>query len=475
VVALPVLGAAAMLAVLVLGAEQTRRSAQLLMRGEAEVALDAVNQRLRRMPPPVDNAALHRALDENPELGVSYLALLRLDVGLTAESGPRPANLDRLLTLRPGEVERLGELAWAVSKPLPPVARRPPPPPFEGPSPAGSPPDGPPPFGAPPPFGVPPPPGSPPPLGPPASEPRPGAPGPSETFAPSDARPFRDARPPRDGDRGPPVGAPVLLIGFEPRISRQVERAAAATLGAGALGFAAVVLLSLRARSLLRARDAAVERARHDAQLASLGNMSAVLAHEIRNPLASLKGHAQLLVEGLDASPSQHEQARHVVEAAQRLELLTTSLLDLVRAATLERTNVSPVGLCCAVAQDVGKGRVQVEAQGAPQTWSLDAVRFRQVLTNLLENALQAAPSGTVTVRVAQGPEGLVVEVRDSGPGVALADRERIFEPFVTTKVKGTGLGLSIARRLVVLHGGTLRVVGPEAPGATFRVEIPAA
>jgi two-component system sensor histidine kinase HydH len=267
----------------------------------------------------------------------------------------------------------------------------------------------------------------------------------------------------------------VLLIGFEPRISRQVDRAAAATLGAGALGFAAVVLLSLRARSLLRARDAALERAQRDAQLASLGNMSAVLAHEIRNPLASLKGHAQLLLEGLDASPQQHEQARHVVEASQRLELLTTSLLDLVRAANLERTAVSPAGLCRAVAQDVGKGRAQVEAQGAPQAWSLDALRFRQVLTNLVENALQAAPEGTVTVRVGQGPEGLVVEVRDRGPGVPLAERERIFEPFVTTKVKGTGLGLAIARRLIALHGGSLRVVGPEGPGATFRIEVPAA
>jgi two-component system sensor histidine kinase HydH len=127
------------------------------------------------------------------------------------------------------------------------------------------------------------------------------------------------------------------------------------------------------------------------------------------------------------------------------------------------------------VVQDVGKGRALLEAQGAPQTWSLDALRFRQVLTNLVENALQAAPEGTVTVRVAQAPEGLVVEVRDSGPGVPLAERERIFEPFVTTKVKGTGLGLSIARRLVALHGGSLRVVGPQGPGATFRIEIPAA
>jgi len=107
----------------------------------------------------------------------------------------------------------------------------------------------------------------------------------------------------------------------------------------------------------------------------------------------------------------------------------------------------------------------------APATWSLDAGRIREVVINLVDNAISAGGPVNTTVRAAGGK--LVIEVADHGPGVAEDERDKIFEPFFTGKTQGTGLGLAVARRIVELHGGTL-VVGP-APsgGALFRAEIP--
>ena len=267
-------------------------------------------------------------------------------------------------------------------------------------------------------------------------------------------------------DRRPP---PPILVRFEPVLSRRLERTSAALLVAGLLGLAGVVGLTLLTRRLLRSRDetrALLERERH---LASLGNMAAVMAHEIRNPLASLKGHAQLLLESAADRPDEAAMARHVVEGAQRLERISTSLLDLARAGSLERTPVDVEALLAAVAaKDL---RITLEVPRAV-TWSLDPLRMRQVLENLVDNALQSSADGPVTLACDEASTGLVIDVRDEGPGVPAEDRARIFEPFVTTRVRGTGLGLSIARRLVTLHGGRLELV--DVPqGALFRITIP--
>jgi two-component system sensor histidine kinase HydH len=214
-------------------------------------------------------------------------------------------------------------------------------------------------------------------------------------------------------------------------------------------------------------------------RLAALGEMSAVLAHEIRNPLASLKGHAQLLAEGLQDGSAQRRSADRVVSEAKRLERLASSLLDFVRTSQVELETVDPAELARECAAEAGAGRVDVEDAGAPPAWRLDALRMRQVLRNLVENALQASPpEARVTVRVAlaQGDsrgERLVYEVRDVGEGISAAVQERLFDPFHTTRTTGTGLGLAVARRIVELHGGTITGANDPAGGAVFRVFLP--
>ena len=273
---------------------------------------------------------------------------------------------------------------------------------------------------------------------------------------------------------GPPDRGPSLLIAFEPHLATQLDRTALATLLAGSLGALGLLALSVFARRLLAGRDEALQRLEYERRLASLGTMSGVVAHELRNPLASLKGHAQLLVESLE-EPKQKAQAQHVVDAAWRLERLSASLLELARTGALTREVTEPVALVRAVLAQFEAQRTRLEVSAAPAKWSLDPVRFQQVVTNLVDNALQASPpEALVELKVAQVHEALIIEVRDHGPGVPVSERERVFEPFVTTRIKGVGLGLAIARQVVALHGGTLTVEDAPGGGACFRITIPA-
>jgi len=262
-----------------------------------------------------------------------------------------------------------------------------------------------------------------------------------------------------------------FLIEVEPVQANQQRDAASLTLAVGALAAAALlgVAFGLIRREARRQADAtARERER---RLASLGEMSAVLAHEIKNPLASLKGNAQLLARMLPGGDKPSAKADRVVDEAIRLEKLTNDLLQFVRTGAIERTDVDPAALIRDAAASVA-GDITVDTQGAPPTWSLDAGRIRQVVINLVDNAVAAGPPVSIAVRRERGR--LIIEVADRGPGVPEDDRDKIFEPFFTGKTQGTGLGLAIVRRVVELHHGTIAVHPHPGGGALFRAELPA-
>ncbi|HSN25596.1 MAG TPA: ATP-binding protein [Kofleriaceae bacterium] len=261
-----------------------------------------------------------------------------------------------------------------------------------------------------------------------------------------------------------------IVIEVEPIEADELRRSATWSLALG--GIAAVVLLGVAVAVVRRdlRRRAEAEAREREKRLAALGEMSAVLAHEIKNPLASLKGNAQLLASALEEGKPK-QKATRVVDEAVRLEKLVADLLAFVRTGELHRARFNPARLI--------PDAIESDTTEAPATWSLDEARMRQVLANLVENG-QAA-GGPVTVRVAQEPARagratrLVIEVADKGPGVPADDRERIFEPFFTKKTRGTGLGLAIARRIVEQHGGTISVHDGTSGGAVFRIEIPEA
>jgi two-component system sensor histidine kinase HydH len=200
-----------------------------------------------------------------------------------------------------------------------------------------------------------------------------------------------------------------------------------------------------------------------------------VIAHELRNPLAALKGHAQLLVEDLQG-PSR-TKADRVVEGAERLERLTGVLLDFVRDGPLDIRAVTPSELAGAALLDLPRERVRVDLTGAPASLDVDRERMALALRNLLQNAVQATPEGAapVELRIVGGAGGreVVIEVRDHGPGLAADMAGQIFEPFVTTKTRGTGLGLTVARRIAEQHSGTLTGETHREGGAVFRLVVP--
>jgi two-component system sensor histidine kinase HydH len=293
---------------------------------------------------------------------------------------------------------------------------------------------------------------------------------------PDGAPPPRPLREHAQGPRGarPPIQWSYLMTEYEPLLANDLRREAKRTLvvGAGAaLGLLIAALVSLR---VLRQRDALEVRLERDRRLTALGEMSAVLAHEIRNPLASLKGHAQLLLEALPEDGKEHKKADRVVREARRLEALSTDLLDFVRAGQVERRAVDPSALLIESVDAVDPSRLDVDLDAAPESWSLDPQKMQQVLVNLLDNALKASEGGKpprATISVEE--DRLTIEVRDFGEGLPPGEEERIFEPFHTRRARGTGLGLAVARRIVELHRGALVAKNHPEGGALFRLSIP--
>jgi two-component system sensor histidine kinase HydH len=273
---------------------------------------------------------------------------------------------------------------------------------------------------------------------------------------------------------------PGFVIEVEPIEADQLRSSADVSLAIG--GIAALVMLGVAIALVRRElqRRAEEQLREREKRLAALGEMSAVLAHEIKNPLASLKGNAQLLAQMLAKTLPEGDKPRakaeRVVDEAVRLEQLTNDLLHFVRTGAIKRTPVDPGAIVREAAASVAStsahlGEVTIDTDRAPASWSLDAGRIREVVVNLVDNAVAAGPP--VTVTVAGERAHLVIEIADQGPGVPEAERDKIFEPFFTGKTQGTGLGLAVARRVVELHGGTLAVLTSPRGGALFRAEIP--
>ncbi len=408
------------------------RASETLARGQGEAILQSARQLARGEGEPPTRQDLEGFLERQAEVGLRYVAFVGPRGRMVAEAGTRigalpdghrpPGGLepdDRLVDLGP----RFRMLAR-----LPDPGRRP----------------------------------------------RPGRRPPRPDSGPAD-QPRRDQEPPprRGRPPGPPRGGPTMVIEIEPLVADQLAGRALQNLRWSALTALALLLASGVFWRLLKQREQDARRLEQQRQLRALGEMSAVLAHEIRNPVTSLKGHAQLLAERLPAGGRERRNAERVVAEAERLEGLSADLLDFCRSGPLDRRPVDPVRLLRDAAGEIDTG-VGLSCGAAPRSWPLDPARMRQVLANVLRNAVQASPAdqppeAAVTVE----GDSLLYVVRDFGPGILAGGEERIFKPFFTTRVQGTGLGLGVARRIVEMHGGSIRAGNHPTGGARFEIRIP--
>ncbi len=408
----------AMAAILVIGSwlnyRVVRAAVDTLNLGQAEALGNAM--RSRRPQSEVDAATLQEILEAHAASGLRYLAVIGPGDSILAEAGTRSTPIVRPTSYRPDQASAMFPVGdrMRAFQPRPPIRS--------------------------------------------ASE---GA-----------ERPELPSREERADRRGVFRDAYWNVIEFDP-VATEVLAGGRRNLGLSALAAALLLSLAVLSWRAWERYEAARHTMEEQQRLAVLGQMSAVLAHEIRNPLASLKGNAQLVAEKLPEDSPDRKRVARVVSEANRLEALTADLLDFARTAPMQLTEADPLEMAKQLIEDVDGGPFDLEARGPGRTWAFDAARVRQALLNVLMNARQASGEGAVSVLVDQSGGELVFEVADTGNGLPPGDEGRIFDPFFTTRTNGTGLGLAVARAAVERHGGRIEARNRERGGALFRIAIP--
>jgi two-component system sensor histidine kinase HydH len=223
------------------------------------------------------------------------------------------------------------------------------------------------------------------------------------------------------------------------------------------------------------------EQLRRSERLSTLGEMAAVLAHEIRNPLGSIRGTAEILRDDYRPGDPKHEFIEIQIKETERLNHVVEDFLRMARQQPMELSDCSIreeletiVTLVAKDAQDRGIS-LRLEPGKEVSAFRGDGEKLRQAFLNIVINALQATPpGGSVGIDCRRTGTGYEIRFVDSGSGIQVDALTRIFEPFYTTKPDGTGLGLAVTRKIIEGHGGTLDIVSKPGQGTTVNVNLPA-
>ncbi|EEZ7851028.1 two-component system sensor histidine kinase ZraS [Escherichia coli] len=233
-------------------------------------------------------------------------------------------------------------------------------------------------------------------------------------------------------------------------------------------------------RRYLRSRQLLQDEMKRKEKLVALGHLAAGVAHEIRNPLSSIKGLAKYFAERAPAGGEAHQLAQVMAKEADRLNRVVSELLELVKPTHLSLQAVDLNTLINhslqLVSQDANSREIQLRftANDTLPEIQADPDRLTQVLLNLYLNAIQAiGQHGVISVTASESGTGVKISVTDSGKGIVADQLEAIFTPYFTTKAEGTGLGLAVVHNIVEQHGGTIQVASQEGKGSTFTLWLP--
>jgi len=219
-------------------------------------------------------------------------------------------------------------------------------------------------------------------------------------------------------------------------------------------------------------------------RLASMGQLSAGIAHELNNPLGTILIYAHMLLKELPEDDPRREDIRMIADEGTRCKNIVRGLLDFARQSRVSKapTDVAVladdvVAIMKPKAEEVG-ARLTTEVEDALPTMMIDADQVKQMLVNLVQNGLDAvAEGGEVAVSARRGdrPDTVEISIKDNGCGISEENRHKLFDPFFTTKEpgSGTGLGLAIAYGVVKMHSGDITVESEPGKGTVFSIVLP--
>jgi len=228
----------------------------------------------------------------------------------------------------------------------------------------------------------------------------------------------------------------------------------------------------------LSSRVALEEQLRERNALAKLGEMAAMIAHEVKNPLAGIRGAVQVIGGRMAAGNTDAAMMKEIVKRVDSLDAMMKDLLLFARPPKPRRAPTDVVPLLAATAgllkEDEGARQVDVEIAGSAPPVPADGEMLKMVFHNLLINGAHAMHGqGTIRVQVSAAHHACRIAVSDQGPGIPADVRDKIFTPFFTTKRRGTGLGLPTAKRFIEAHDGRITVDCPPSGGTTVTVQLP--
>ena len=223
------------------------------------------------------------------------------------------------------------------------------------------------------------------------------------------------------------------------------------------------------------------EQLRRAERLSALGELSAILAHEIRNPLASIRGTAEILLEEGTTAAGRDEFLGILLKESDRLNRVVEDFLRMARPEPINKKpcdiNEELANMVTLLSTEARAHKVALQLLPSPLPRCIgDGEKLRQAFMNIMLNGIQAASAGgQVTISTRLHPESGCIEISfsDNGPGISPEAAAEIFEPFFTTKGSGTGLGLPITKKIIEGHGGSVAVASEPGKGATFKVTLP--